>query len=319
MITMSLGTVRYERDRPGQKELWTARETFDRRTGLDIHAHAGVEVGLVLTGQERIQFSGLDTIYGQGEVWLCNAWEPHGWQIVMPRTQIVVLDFSVHFLGNEMIGDMPWLSLFAAPPQMRPRATSPGLRQLVLGIGHSLSRAIGQEDEFSEQSVRLDVLRLFIQLVRHWERRHLVGVGDAFRPVDAHGLARLMPALAAVHASPTRNMPLADVAAVCGLSVSRFRALFRQTTGISFTRFCLRTRVARAAHMLLHTDHPVTAVAQQMGFTDASHLHHRFLEQYGCTPRQFRLRRGTHPADLPTASGTEEEQQDSPPSVASRW
>jgi transcriptional regulator GlxA family with amidase domain len=58
--------------------------------------------------------------------------------------------------------------------------------------------------------------------------------------------------------------------------------------GLTFGKFALRNRVAHAASVLLSTDLPLEAIAGEYGFGDASHLHHAFVKQYGCTPVQYR-------------------------------
>jgi AraC-like DNA-binding protein len=58
--------------------------------------------------------------------------------------------------------------------------------------------------------------------------------------------------------------------------------------GLSFGKFCRRARLAYAAQLLLTTDLPVEAVARTAGFSDASHLHHSFVETYGATPARYR-------------------------------
>jgi hypothetical protein len=58
--------------------------------------------------------------------------------------------------------------------------------------------------------------------------------------------------------------------------------------GQSYCSFRGRTRLAYAAQLLLTTDWPVERIAEQLGFADASHLHHAFARIYGCTPARYR-------------------------------
>jgi AraC family transcriptional regulator len=60
--------------------------------------------------------------------------------------------------------------------------------------------------------------------------------------------------------------------------------------GLSFSRFCLRARLAVAAHKLATTDLSTEDIATQMGFVDASHLHRAFARHYHCTPAVYRRR-----------------------------
>jgi transcriptional regulator GlxA family with amidase domain len=63
---------------------------------------------------------------------------------------------------------------------------------------------------------------------------------------------------------------------------------FEQTVGISFAQFALRYRLEGAAAALLHDEAPLKAIAIDWGFVDASHFHHCFTRNFGCTPATYR-------------------------------
>ena len=288
---MSFVTPRYELERPGRQRLWCGWTESGQRNALDIHVHRGLEAGVVLAGEEQVLFTGHTLTCRSGDVWLCNSWEPHGWRITAPHTETVVLIFAPEFLEGEMVGEAPWLTVFAAPPALRPRATSPESRRQMLAIGRELRREATAKRAYWEQTAKLNLLRLLVELVRDWEHHDLPALGAPTGP-EARDLPRLMPALAAVHACPWRRFGVEEAAAACGLSVSRFRSLFRRVLHSSYGRFCLHARLSYAAHLLVRSDHPVSTVAEEAGFTDGSHLHRRFVERYACTPVAFRNRRG---------------------------
>src|SRR5205807_2035858 len=72
-----------------------------------------------------------------------------------------------------------------------------------------------------------------------------------------------------------------EAAAHCGISRSRFDAVFQKTMGLSFARFALRYRLSSAAVQLLQSDDPMKTIAADWGFTDASHFNRAFFAHYG--------------------------------------
>jgi transcriptional regulator GlxA family with amidase domain len=58
--------------------------------------------------------------------------------------------------------------------------------------------------------------------------------------------------------------------------------------GLSFGELVLRQRGARAAQLLLSSDVSLEAIADELGFVDASHLHRMFARRYGYTPARYR-------------------------------
>lgn len=78
------------------------------------------------------------------------------------------------------------------------------------------------------------------------------------------------------------------IAAVCGMSVSHFRAVFKRETGLSVRDFIIQTRLAKAAHMLKNTDASILSVAMESGFGQVSCFNRIFLRTFGQTPTGFR-------------------------------
>lgn len=271
----------------GATGLYTEVVFNPRPLPLDIHLHLEIEVGLVLSGEEWIEFSDHRLTCKPGDVWLIGIQEPHGFAKPAGTRNVVVL-FTPEFIGEELLGEVPWLTLFAVPPADRPRVNSPEMRKRVLAIGQLLRREIEENRAGWQSVVRLELVHLLIELHRGWD---VASLPEAPGPVRLSSLARLSPALNLVHSQLWRKVGVAEAAAACGLSPSRFQSVFRRAMGVSFGASCLRARLSFSAHRLLHTDRSVAAVAGEAGFADDSHLHRLFVKHYGCTPAQYRGRR----------------------------
>jgi len=261
---------------------------FDRVQAPSVHVHPGTELGVVLAGEERIYYADdFVRVCQPGHVWLSASWEPHGCHIVEAGTRNVVLIFPPEFLGDELAGDLPWQSLFVVPPEHRPCPRSDSSRRRIARIGEVIHQEISDVASFWEAVVRLQVLHLLVELSREWEWS---AKNTGRSPAPTFGIQRLMRAFALVHAQPWRRVPAGEAAEACGLSLSRFHALFRESMHTSFGRFALNARLAYAAHRLVHTNQTVASVATSAGFANDSHFHHCFTEHYGCTPAKYRER-----------------------------
>jgi len=254
-------------------------------TSLRIDIHAGIEVGIMLRGRQHRQYPGWTTDLRAGDVWLQPMWEPHAWRAAVPNTHSVVLVFLPNFLGEERVADQSWLSLFAAPPERRPRVTDKQTQASALAIARELVREIEGRDRGWLTALRIGILRILFLVGRHWSAPS--DSHDISR-VNASNLPRLMPAISLIQESSTATCRLEDAAAACGMSRSRFVMLFRETMGTTFARFALRARLGFAAHRLITTSLPIEAIATQAGFVDASHFHRMFVKHYRRTPRQYR-------------------------------
>ena len=84
-----------------------------------------------------------------------------------------------------------------------------------------------------------------------------------------------------------------QAAAAIGLSTSRFRHLFKQQTGVTFSQFVKSTRLASAGLLLSNTFLSVKEVAVRSGFSDISHFVRDFELRYGQSPSKFRVSSST--------------------------
>jgi AraC-like DNA-binding protein len=197
-----------------------------------------------------------------------------------------VVIFLPSWLGDERFGGVSWLSLYATRPLRRPSVTTEEIRAEVLAIGRDVNREIIERAPAWESAVRLQVLRVLLTLSRCCQASTRGEGESAVRPND---LARLAPALDLVHADPTRHPTLAEAASLCGWSRVHFCRIFGRVMGTSFGEFCLQARLGVAARLLVGSDAPLATVAEDSGFSSASHLNRSFRKHYRSSPGQYRV------------------------------
>lgn len=116
--------------------------------------------------------------------------------------------------------------------------------------------------------------------------------GAMYEMSDAKGMtepfARIEPALKLIHSDPHSPLTTAELAAACHYSESQFNRIFRSLTSQSPRQYLLHHKVETAKDLLARTDRPLSEIAHQSGFYDASDFGKRFREIEGMTPRQYR-------------------------------
>jgi AraC-like DNA-binding protein len=81
---------------------------------------------------------------------------------------------------------------------------------------------------------------------------------------------------------------LGKVASATGVSVSRLSRLFRDESGEGFGSFRRRRRLEQAALLLRQGDMPIWRVAQECGYSSASHFSKVFKGHFGKNPLLWR-------------------------------
>ncbi|WP_437879712.1 helix-turn-helix domain-containing protein [Pseudomonas sp. LRF_L74] len=96
---------------------------------------------------------------------------------------------------------------------------------------------------------------------------------------------RLMAYIDAHLAEP---LTLGHLAAQVALSEYHFARMFQKSFGVPPHQYLLARRLARARHLLAHSDQPLGEVALACGYASASHFSKRFRAAMGGTPGQYR-------------------------------
>ena len=79
-----------------------------------------------------------------------------------------------------------------------------------------------------------------------------------------------------------------ELAAMVGLSRSRFAELFRRSTGTSVLVYQTRLRMARARELLDTSDMAVSAIARAVGYDDPYYFSRHFSRMHGMSPTAYR-------------------------------
>ena len=91
-----------------------------------------------------------------------------------------------------------------------------------------------------------------------------------------------------IYAHFNENISLTELAALVKMSPRYFLQLFKQSTGITPHKFLISTRIERAKELLISKEMNIAQIAQQVGFSNQSHLNLHFKRLIGITPKQFK-------------------------------
>jgi AraC family transcriptional regulator len=89
-----------------------------------------------------------------------------------------------------------------------------------------------------------------------------------------------------------QQISLAELAAVCGISVSHFTRAFRHATRRSPHAFLTDLRLEKAKELLEQTHLSITSIALSCGFEQPQYFATQFRRKLGWTPSAWRMRRG---------------------------
>ncbi|AGZ43335.1 AraC family transcriptional regulator [Actinoplanes friuliensis] len=205
--------------------------------------------------------------------------------------------FFVHPAGKDLTvelgGDLATVHVYLDDEALQAACDGPAVELAEeLGVAdpelERLVRALDQALRGWEPSGRTYVDELCGLLADHLVRRHSVR-RPAGSPraggLSARQLARVRELLVERLGEP---VPLADMAAVAGLSVSHFSRRFKAGTGLSPHQFLVRLRLETACRLLRARVMPIAAVASHCGFSHQEHLTRVMRRYLQTTPGALR-------------------------------
>jgi AraC family L-rhamnose operon transcriptional activator RhaR len=118
-------------------------------------------------------------------------------------------------------------------------------------------------------------------------------VAQAYELAPGHA-AQIHPAIGQAmrlfEAQLAYRWTLTELAAHLHLDPSYLVRLFKTSTGLPPMAYLAQLRAEHAAALLLHSDHPITAISQAVGWPDQNYFARRFKAHYGLSATTYRAR-----------------------------
>ena len=108
--------------------------------------------------------------------------------------------------------------------------------------------------------------------------------------LEIHGSENPIIRRAVRHVSEnlTRKISCTDIADALGVSRTYLSTCFTQETGMPLTEYINRRKVTAAKELLLFTDMPLSAIAQQLSFSSQAYFQNVFKKITSKTPAEYR-------------------------------
>lgn len=237
------------------------------------HIHDTYCISVIEEGMQRFYRTGAEHVAPTGDIIIVNAEDVHtgsaavesgwGYRAIYPLPSLMQsLLVGVH--SEE--GTIPWFDQAVIhDPELA--------QQLRLAFNFSLQP---RNTLLKETSLAVALTQLML--------RHARFVSDrAVMSLDHLSLWRVRDYL---HADPSRDFSLSELAQLAQLSPWHFLRQFKRLFGLTPHAYLLQVRI-RLAKQKLRDGQDIASVAQGCGFTDQSHLNRHFKKTVGVTPGLF--------------------------------
>ena len=244
------------------------------------HFHRDIEVGIMLDGElDLIRPDGTDTMK-TGDFFVTNPFQPHELSGRYPA-RLLVLQIPVSYFKH-----------------LYPQIKTTEFTRLVYhcsqeselcALMHAHLLSIGR-DYFRQEPLQglvcaAGINRLFYDLLTKCPTR---AISEEERQREARHGQRMRRLVDYIDAHHEEKIRLSDFAEEEGLDLYYLSHSFKDYFGISFQEYVMRTRCEHASNLLLNTNYSLLDISISCGFSDPKYMKKGFLQQYGCTPKEYR-------------------------------
>lgn len=254
---------------------------------LQWHYHKEIEFVLVLDGVHEIHTPSQNYVLHPGEVMVLGSSQLHrGVTRKGQYVNYIVLHVDLEpYFDAAMMNYMGYFMEVLKPLDelndilMRNKS----LQEEIGAIMRLIHDEVMGKEKGYEIAVSMHIKHLMLALLRHDDRNVLA----AHQQVDA---SVIKPVIQYIDNHLDGKVDMAEVSKIAGMSYVYFSRYFKKKTGVSFTEYVNRKRIATAKRLLVMSDRTVSDIASSVGLDNMAHFYELFKRFNGCTPKQFRDR-----------------------------
>lgn len=262
----------------------TAREDFPIRP----HWHYFYEIIYITEGIAEMHCDDASYIMSEGDMIIFRSRAVHSiFAVDRDPLKYTVLKFDINRFAITTPYAPKLRSIFSQAQQQGMPVYFPCEQVDRMGGGELFSRCI---DEVSCRGYGYDLMlqtsiySLLMNIIRRWLAEGFV-ISDE-QESDNYDIDSITEY---IDSCMSDNLRVADIARKCGMSYSCFAKKFHETYGMSCKEYIERMRIIKAEEFLMFTEHDLSYISQETGFSDCSHLIKSFKKLRGITPKQFKL------------------------------
>lgn len=262
---------------------WLAHGGPESKLKGDVHY--ALQISIIVHGSAEVVYQNYSRVCNAGEMWWTMCWEPHACRLLGKHNFVLSVNLDMNRTGDcgpFTHGD--FLLPFSVRPSERYLPATEEERVKVKTAAKNLFHWYSRKPALWQYRSWLTIHQLLLDAMEH------IGGTAVSAGSPAESFARIKPALKQLHNTIGKLPSLAEAAKSCSLSPSRFSAVFKNSMGVSYGQFALRSRLAGAARDLAKKQYTLDDIAAKWGFCDASSFCHAFKKLYSCRPGEFHSR-----------------------------
>lgn len=253
------------------------------------HFHTHTEINQVTSGKMVYIADGKLIELSPGDMIVVQSGVPHAWRSLTEDTYVRHINISIEIFSRKS-------ELFHDEKNLCESLANSKSVQVLSGTDESNRMLFNTfENAVDEQKnkiigyrsiVRSETTKFLFLLGRYaFENNEILYEGSKGKDKNAD----LKLVVDYINENAKGEITLEAAANIAHMNRTYFSVYFKQEMGMGFNDFVTKTRMAKAADMLLNTDSKITNIVSECGYSSISHFNKVFKSIYFTTPSRFRV------------------------------
>ena len=258
------------------------------------HWHPAFEINYCLEGSFRFRTANTDIQVRKGDAVFINSNTLHQME---PAVSGTMSEYYTLFFDGEFLSGrygtlfhekylMPVLSCQRFHSFLLSASNTVGIRMLYSLL--DIVELFRDEPYGYELDVRTKLGQFWLMLLE--ETKDIRSRSGRAKMLDH---ARVKEMIGFLEEHYNEKLTLNDIASSVGLGERECSRCFSRSIGIPPIEYLNRYRIRQSARLIVQSTDPIGHIADQCGFSSDSYFGKMFREQIGCSPREYRKRKGT--------------------------
>ena len=251
------------------------------------HFHNHIEINQVVTGKMVYIADGKFLELNPGDMLVVQNRVPHAWRAITDDTFVRHINISVEgfIQKSELFRDEQKLctNLANGKSVLKIDGSDETHHLMLNAFENAISEQMRKEIGY-RGIVRSETTKFVFQLGRY-VYNFVDHSGDG-KYKESSGVIKQV--LDYINDNLSDEITLANAAEIAHMNRTYFSVYFKQEMGMGFNDFITKTRMAKAADLLLNTDSKITNIVSDCGYSSIAHFNKVFKSIYFTTPSHFR-------------------------------
>ena len=244
------------------------------------HIHKDYEISLVLEGTITVTTSDGDLSLHTNDIFITNPFQSHEITADSPAlilsVQIPPAFFSSYY---PQIDNIEFEKLVFSTKEI------PDVCLQLRNILFSVASSFFNKESFHEIKCAMLLNQLFYLLLQSGNHQT---ISEREKEASRQKGNRMRKIMHYIDAHYNEKLLLSDIAAMENLDLYYLSHFFKECFGLSFQNYLMKIRCEHARQLLLLTDYSLLDISMRCGFSDPKYFNKGFLDQYGCSPKEYR-------------------------------